>query len=1388
MVSFQVFLHVGGKKYEVLYSDLFMGRETDPLNRPASPVQGGSFTIDLNMPPGEDATLFEWMFSPTKILTGKLVLKRSDFDTTLKTIKFYNAYCVGMGIHFDGTTSTSSFRLSLRVSPEQIEIGGVFHDNNWPEQTPIYAMPDLVETPPPRAKSEALHTLLDVVGMIPVVGELADGANALLYAAEGDYANAALSAAAMVPLAGNAIGAAKLARRGAALAQKAKKLIPPKLIKQLDKVASAGKDLCTKVGHPIDVATGLLFTEAVDFGLPGPIPFVWERTWYSASDYDGPLGYGWHHTYDLGLALDLETDTAVLRMADGRQVAFGPPASPGQSVLDLTSGLSLQRPAKTAAMADAPEPWLVWDKKQVVWYVFAPPSSNGKYQPLHTIENQSGDYIGFRYGINQRLEQITDSAGRLLTVDYNERGQLTGFYGPNPDDADANARQQLIGYVYDEANNLIAVTDAEDHQTTFAYAGHQLVQETNALGFSFYFAYEPINQSGDLPARCIHTWGDAGVIDTKLEYLNPHTTLVRDSYDQPTRYVHKNGVVIEQTDPLGNIQRWLYNEANQLLAQTDELNQTTRFDYDKAGNLLRTRYADGTSQQTSYNNADQPLTFINERGSVWRYAYDEQGLLIRQTDPLGAVTAYTYNEQGQLTASTNALKQTTNLRYDEHGNVAHIVSPGQESSDEQIRSRTYDALGRLIKLTDPTGAVQTRQYDRLGQLVRITESDGSEQLLVYDAVGNVVNVQRGEQVATFRYNGQSRLSERQQAGQQIGFTYDLEGRLTGLTNEAGLPYRFGLNAAGQVIEEEGFDGLVRRYERDAAGRVTRVLRPASRSTRYDYTVKGQVSAIQYSDGTQEVFSYDKSGVLIEARNPTATVRLERDALGRVMREEQNEAWVAYEYDLLGQRTGIRSSLGADIALAHDAEGNLTRLSSQSWQAQFGYDQRGLEVQRQLSGGVQLSWQRDTQGRPTQQRITAGGQQTRQRSYTWTGTDALTQIDDSQTGISQYEYNLLGALTKARYADGSEEFRLPDEVGNLFESATRSDRQYGPGGQLLSSTHGTYQYDAEGNLTQKTTRSGAVWHYEWGGNGMLNRVVRPDGADVTFTYDALGRRLSKTYKSRTTRWVWEGNKPLHEWAELNLDGTNTDEVITWLFEENSFAPVAKMQGTSRQSILADHLGTPLAMVDQGGQTQWSAQTSSYGRIRMEEGTRADCPFRFQGQYEDVETGLYYNRFRYYAPEEGGYISQDPIRLGGGTSLYSYVPDTNAWVDALGLVGVDWVDPGTLNFSQGYVTGQVNDYEELMREGKWDWNRSPLQVAEVNGKMVSLDNRRLLAAQRAGVVSVPIQKVDLDAARPDGGTYGSNLRKKLNSRPKNRPDLPKIKLPAQGTPNQPQVICK
>jgi RHS repeat-associated protein len=113
-----------------------------------------------------------------------------------------------------------------------------------------------------------------------------------------------------------------------------------------------------------------------------------------------------------------------------------------------------------------------------------------------------------------------------------------------------------------------------------------------------------------------------------------------------------------------------------------------------------------------------------------------------------------------------------------------------------------------------------------------------------------------------------------------------------------------------------------------------------------------------------------------------------------------------------------------------------------------------------------------------------------------------------------------------------------------------------------------------------------------------------------------------------------------------------------------------------------------MYDEKGQTVWETRLDIYGKVHTFAGrSLSDCPFRYQGQYEDQETGLYYNRFRYYSPEEGMYLSQDPIGLAGGNKLYSYVHDINKWTDPIGLVPL-----GTGGFSVYalYEQGAANPY--------------------------------------------------------------------------------------------------
>ncbi|MEC1180006.1 RHS repeat-associated core domain-containing protein [Metasolibacillus meyeri] len=259
------------------------------------------------------------------------------------------------------------------------------------------------------------------------------------------------------------------------------------------------------------------------------------------------------------------------------------------------------------------------------------------------------------------------------------------------------------------------------------------------------------------------------------------------------------------------------------------------------------------------------------------------------------------------------------------------------------------------------------------------------------------------------------------------------------------------------------------------------------------------------------------------------------------------------------------------------------------------------------------------------------------------------------------------------------YRSVDEVGNLYETQDKTDRVYGAGSRLLETREAKFAYDEEGNLIQKVESNGDTWHYAYFGNGMMSKVIRPDNTEVTFKYDALGRRIEKCSDEKTMRFVWEGNTILHEYFTQNdsdkfenlvknfkqTDADIADNLVTWVFNDG-FVPSAKITSAGHYSIISDYLGTPVEAYDEEGKKIWSVEFDIYGRVKEFTGEQDFIPFRYQGQYEDVEIGLYYNRFRYYDPGQGNYTQIDPIGLAGGNpTLYGYVSNPNIYIDIFGL---------------------------------------------------------------------------------------------------------------------------
>jgi RHS repeat-associated protein len=545
----------------------------------------------------------------------------------------------------------------------------------------------------------------------------------------------------------------------------------------------------------------------------------------------------------------------------------------------------------------------------------------------------------------------------------------------------------------------------------------------------------------------------------------------------------------------------------------------------------------------------------------------------------------------------------------------------------------------------------------------------------------------------YRFAGFNKLVEQiDPAGYSVKYLYDVEEDLIGVVNEAGEKYTILVDKAGRVAKEVGFDGRKLLFRYDRAGRCNETVNAEGRITKLERDALGRVVKRLVPKAptmfapipTPEVveYRYDARGDLVFAKNDAAEVTLDRDAVGRVVRETMNGVSIASAYNQTGDRVRRVSSLGHVTDYDVDARGLLRGLVSGTdaaklpppppgepalppkapWPVRITRDPDGAERTRSLPGGVTVRWDRDRAGRPAVQRVAREDVALLGRGYQWRSEEQLAAIVDTEKGPTRYTHDARGFLVAATTPDGITQHRSPDAVGNLYKTPKHTDRLYGHGGRIRLDGETRFLHDNDGNLIQKIEPDGGTWRYTWDGAGQLSRVTRPDGMTVEFAYDALGRRVSKAVNGQTTSFVWDGNDLLHE---LRDDGP----AVTWLFEPDTFALMAKVEGHGsaaerRWGIVADHLGTPIAMTEEAGKLAWRAQLDAFG-VYSTDVAKADCPWRWPGQYQDAETGLYYNRFRYYDPGQGRYVSQDPIGLLAGPDLYAYVRCSFTRFDPFGL---------------------------------------------------------------------------------------------------------------------------
>ena len=1052
----------------------------------------------------------------------------------------------------------------------------------------------------------------------------------------------------------------------------------------------------TKCGgrDPVDVATGKFMDDRTDLAIPGTIPLQLRRVHAPAAF--GVQGVGWAGTWSQHLRINGAVVT--FQNDEGSEIDFHAPR-------DDVDGHNLRFP-HLELLGRRSADLFVYDRQRQLFLVF---SDEGRaIRRLARIEDRNGNRITLQYGPDG-LRRVEHSDGFALRV--HSQGGLIRTAALEAADAD----DCIFSWDYTAAGHLREVRSAQTGTMRYDYdAQGRIIAWHDAKDTHVHYAY-------GADGRIARTWTDSGHMGGRFDYdlTRRRTVMTADDGSVTVFDWTEDSLVWREIDPLGGAWLTEWDDAYHITATTDPLGHRATFAYDAFGNLIRATDAEGRVTAWEYDALGQMVAQVDPAGNRSQYRHDDRGNLHGITDAQGRVTTLGRGAKGEVLRIDRPGGVQTRIAYDALLRPSRVRNP----DGHEVRIG-MDTEGRLAWFTDEIGA--TTRYDLTrgpenpqGGIRRVTQPDGAETVLSWDIEGKLTRIVGPTGVTRIYDFGAFDLPRQTVDGQGnvLRLEHDRDLRLTAMINEMGQRHEFAYDAAGRIIAESDFTGAVTRYERDACGRMVQRIAADGARSEYEWSPAGRLmqTLTISADGQQEVtrYAYDPVGRMTLAENGAARVEYAYDALGRVISDKLNGREITSAYDIAGQRVA-RSGDVLNLTSAWTKAGLPAQLSiGDHAPLTFRHDPRGLEMMRQSAGGFALAQAHDISGFLAQQIAgplsvlppeaqAPGGIGAGQphelavrlgalahRSYDWDRAGRAVAVNDRLLGENAVEYDARGLVAATRRDpvrsdspvlrsfeyDPSRDIAAVIESGQIVPVETRAGRVRRRGSV-------TWRHDACGRVIEKRIEEPGfrprVWTMAWDGNDRMVRLQSPDGATWHYGYDPLGRRVSRHRPGQGgTAWQWEGDTIIAE-APIAADGTaDWDAARHWVYEPGSFRPLAQIDGGALHYVVTDHLGTPRELFSEDGtEVAWRAELDLWGEIAQlrlprhaanDDAPPIDCPIRFQGQWHDAESGLHYNRFRYYDPEAMQYISPDPIGLSGGTRPQGYVDDPNGWIDPLGLEG-------------------------------------------------------------------------------------------------------------------------
>lgn len=807
-------------------------------------------------------------------------------------------------------------------------------------------------------------------------------------------------------------------------------------------------------------------------------------------------------------------------------------------------------------------------------------------------------------------------------------------------------------------------------------------------------------------------------------------------------------------DAAGLITRYDWGPDGALCAITDADGATTRFEHDPLGRLVAQTGPDGARTAFLYDDADgapavQPTRIRDARGGIKMLVFDELGQLTAYTDCSGHTTRHRFDIWGRLLETVDASGACTTYVLDAFGRVAEVVDAAGRTTRYQ-----FDSADRVVAIEDAAGRLHRQRYDDAGRLVAQQPEGGHEIVLGFDAADRLTElVTPNGAVHRLAFDAADRLvSETTPDGRTLRYTYDALGQLVE-REDMGLVTVHSHDPAGRLVARElpataHAPAEVQRFawrgtrlveaataahtlafEHDAAGRVIRETHtqhlpgtePEVRTTTHAYAILGTRATTRLPNGLELGQLTYGSGHVHQLRIADRILAdIEHDALYRptTLRLGGYDGLVqSLAFDALGALGALTASRlatpgGAPLAEARYAYDALGRLLAREGTAPRRYTYDALDRLAGEEGMLSGAHATQTPAHRAEYRFDPAGNRL-SVAAALTGVEADDWAATVRANLHNPAFNLLGP--RPGPAQRAEATRCPDNRLHTLEG-----------------TH--YRYDEWGNLIERTDPDGARTRFGYDAEHRLVSLARYHGDTLahqaSYSYDAFGRRRSKVLWLPTAEGAL-GARQLtrYDWDDDRLTGehlaTLAPEADQWhstekvfAYHPNTFTPLAQItcqpHANGKASIKhiewyhTDQIGTPLALLDAEGKETWRIELDAWGR-RLDAPVPAEGvwrfsgatdpneqPIRLPGQYFDAESGMHYNRYRYYDPKAGRYVTQDPIGLAGGSNIYTYPLEATRVIDPLGLTGYGDLNsrPGPVDQSGrsprtgGTITGPYN----------------------------------------------------------------------------------------------------